>query len=407
MVHFDRPYIFGWNGTIFSPMKRSLICIVGWLAMVGVTPGIVVSNYTVAESPPYGDWDLNWDYVYRYRNSSAVAVAPHWLLTAFHVAIHNASSTVTVGGTNYFEQEIVFHLPDFDPDHTNRADIALVRFDKAFPNYYPLYDGAFPTEPADQLPAVIVGFGMTGNVFSNYFTLGSGGYGTKRWGTQTIAEPTNRIYNIVHSSVTNTTHNMGFRMNFNLEDTPYEAGANTGDSGGGVFVKDNGIWKLAGIMTSLYRTNSAANGIFAVSVPDYLNWIEAVVTPTADLDGDGIPNYWEVLHGGSVTSLVASADMDGDGFTNLQEYIADTDPNDDEDFLYVSAVAVDDEHTLYFNGSTARVYQAWFTTNSLTDTPLIWEPLLATNMWGAGTNTFITITNAPPSGFYRLQVELP
>jgi len=53
-----------------------------------------------------------------------------------------------------------------------------------------------------------------------------------------------------------------------------------------------------------------------------------------DIDGDGLPNWWEVLHFGSPTAANAHADPDGDGFTNLEEFLRGTDPNVHEKFLH-------------------------------------------------------------------------
>ncbi len=47
----------------------------------------------------------------------------------------------------------------------------------------------------------------------------------------------------------------------------------------------------------------------------------------SDLDGDGIPAYWELEHFGGSTNAMAGIDSDGDGMDNLGEYIAYTDPN--------------------------------------------------------------------------------
>jgi parallel beta-helix repeat protein len=50
------------------------------------------------------------------------------------------------------------------------------------------------------------------------------------------------------------------------------------------------------------------------------------VTPI-DVDGDGLPDNWELEHFGDLNES-ATDDNDNDGFTNLEEYIAGTDPTD-------------------------------------------------------------------------------
>ena len=45
-----------------------------------------------------------------------------------------------------------------------------------------------------------------------------------------------------------------------------------------------------------------------------------------DLDGDGLPDWWEVKHFGAITEQSGSDDYDNDGYTNLQEYASGTDP---------------------------------------------------------------------------------
>ncbi len=163
-------------------------------------------------------------------------------------------------------------------------------------------------------------------------------------------------------------------------------------------------------MTLRFGAPPNFTGVFAVAVPEYVAWISNAITPTADLDGDGIPNYWEQQFSGSQTGLVASVDVDGDGFTNLQEYIADTDPTDSESFLRVDIAdgPIDLESPVFsFHGSTARHYRVMYSTNALTDTAFTWLPAQTNAVPGAGPETIIALTNMPPGAVYRLEVSLP
>jgi hypothetical protein len=51
-------------------------------------------------------------------------------------------------------------------------------------------------------------------------------------------------------------------------------------------------------------------------------------SPTADADGDGLPDSWEIAHFGNTTSQNGSGDPDHDGATNAEEFAAGTDPMD-------------------------------------------------------------------------------
>jgi len=69
-----------------------------------------------------------------------------------------------------------------------------------------------------------------------------------------------------------------------------------------------------------------------------------------DLDGDDLPDWWEVKHFGAIPEQSGSDDYDNDGYSNLQEYASRTDPtvknaqptlveNLKDNWMYLAAIA--------------------------------------------------------------------
>lgn len=290
-----------------------------------------------------------------------------------------------------------------------------MRFDKPFPGYYPLYTGLFPakTKRSDlRLNAVMIGYGVIGTVSSNYYTARVHtdlSKGTKRWGTQKIEDDLTVTY-LADAVIGTCTNVDGFYMDFDLADSDYEAGLGSYDSGGGTFVKESGVWKLAGVNTAIYAVDGStpsgsADQMFSVSMPSYRTWITNMIAAAdGDADLDGIPNWWEAQYS---TNILASTDQDGDGVIGTDEYIADTNPTNAASFFEVIAFSVSTNQKVTFNGSTARQYQLFYTTNGLAATNLIWIAANTNKLWGTGTNSSITVTNADEKAFYRLRVSLP
>ncbi len=246
--------------------------------LVASASAIVVQDYTAAETAPSG---LDWSHVYNYNGSSAVAVGGGWLLTAAHVADDGPQPpdpySLSIGGTVYNQQEIVYHT-----DGADRADLALVRFDRDFPGYYPLYTEQNPNSLVG-LGVLVVGFGTTGAVYTDYFTASGAGRNTQRWGSQVIDRA--RPFNYPAGGMVGYTKNLGFWMDFDLGHTTHEAGTGSGDSGGGTFYNDGGIWKLVGIMTSRQEGEVAGQytGTYAVSMPAYADWISDTIPEPATI----------------------------------------------------------------------------------------------------------------------------
>ena len=374
-------------------MKRGLFILI--LFITGSAPAIIVSDYSVATNAPVG---LNWSYVYNYKNSSAVAVGSCWILTAAHVADDGGTGSLTISGTNYYQQEIIFH---------NTADLALVRYDKVLPGFYPFYTGSFPSwfgiGKDKRLSVILVGFGNTGTVSATSWTDSGTGRGVKRWGSQKIDRTDTASYDV--GGTTGSTTNSGVWMDFDSGNTANEAGVGFYDSGGGTFYNDGGTWKLAGINTTRSGDPNFTS-TFSISMPDYQSWATNVMNPTGDLDGDGIPNYWEQQYG-TTTGLTVSADNDSDDFTNFEEYLADTNPTNAASFFEMSGFMASAVQTVYFTGSTARQYQVFYTTNDLAATNVVWIAAHTNKIAGTGVNSAITVTNTQEKAFYRLRVTQP
>ncbi|MEE9369396.1 MAG: trypsin-like serine protease [Pontiella sp.] len=360
--------------------------------MAGRVQAIATSNNTIsAQSPTNQGYSLNWDYIYKYKNSSSVAVDHYWILTAAHVGDDGGTGNLVVNGETYTQQEVVLHPS---------ADLALVRYDKPFPGYYALHDGEVyheegppgnPTAVYDEL--IMAGYGRTGIVTQATFTNGSGGNGTKRWGTN----KGNGTEETVNANVGGTAGNVStecFLMPFNLSDTDFEGGAAQHDSGGPVFVDNGSGWKLTGI--NIYLTGSNPyTGNYAAMIPDYISWITNNI-PDYDTDMDGLPDWWEDEH--SVSE--AGGYSDSDSFTNYEEWLADTDPNDGNSFLALSDYT--NATSVVFSSSANRKYQVQYQTNLTND---IWGTEVD---WftGFASQTTTNVSATTSNRFYRIRVKL-
>ena len=80
----------------------------------------------------------------------------------------------------------------------------------------------------------------------------------------------------------------------------------------------------------------------------------------ADSDQDGIPDWWEILRLGDLTTADGTTDSDGDGVPDLAEYGADTDPENPNSFLrivtHTHAPGIS-ESTLTFTTTPSRLYR--------------------------------------------------
>jgi hypothetical protein len=103
----------------------------------------------------------------------------------------------------------------------------------------------------------------------------------------------------------------------------------------------------AGMSCELPVVRHELSGLYGVHLDagpvDYVSnaklWI--VSSMTADSDGDGIPDAWEITNFGGPTNAAPDADADSDGQSNRNEFRSGTNPQDGADCLRIVDLVAD------------------------------------------------------------------
>ena len=323
-----------------------LLCLAACLLTVHPAPGIILletGDPTSHTSTP-GD-NSGWQYEGRFGDFLATPVAPLYLLAAAHIGnpgtfvFHGETYTV-VGGTGF-----------------SGTDLVLWQVDHAFRAYAPLFTASARSEVGQPLRVfgrgTRRGDGMDLNGTPHGWAWGPGD-GVQRWGGNVVTDlPTSQGAQYVHAT-------------FDSPGAPDEAHLSVGDSSGGMFVQENGLWKLAAVnygvddlytgadgsgpfTAALYdaRGYYAQNndqtyslitgdapvptGFYSSRVASALTWIASVT----GIDPAALPAEsfaaWQTLYftpgeRADVTAGGPNADPDGDGVANLLEFAFNLDP---------------------------------------------------------------------------------
>ena len=123
---------------------------------------------------------------------------------------------------------------------------------------------------------------------------------------------------------------------------------------------------------------------------------------TADSDGDGMTDGWEMLYFSSATGAVSSANGDTDPINNGNEFIAGTNPTNGASFFHISnAVHTTNGYVLSWDSVTGRVYTVQWAENLTNNLSML------TNGIAYPQNSYTDTVHAVDSqGFYQLEVEL-
>lgn len=225
--------------------------------------------------------DPGWDRVGTVNGSTGVYLGNNFVLSARHVD----AGAFTLGATTYSVDP--FFIPQSfqtqsGPDQF--ADLVIFRIlNGPVMSMLPIYGGSGEAG----LTGTYVGYGLDrGTEVTGQGWLW-GSTHTKRWGQNiidgfTIVNSGGTFYEGLVSDFD--------KVGFGGSGLAEEAHAATGDSGGALFLKDAGVWKLAGIMTavtqdgrSFYDTDPGLPGnqlpdkLVSVRLSAYDNWILATI----------------------------------------------------------------------------------------------------------------------------------
>jgi hypothetical protein len=182
---------------------------------------------TANTTEPTGDLaGSGWQYQGLFGTFLGTAIAPHYFITVKHIGI--PSSTFFYRGATYTI------LQSYDDPN---GDLRIYRVAETFPDYAQTYSRN------DEIgrPFVVFGRGTQrgSEIFSNGILSGwnwAGADTVMRWGENEVAKIVPDFF-------------LGdlFYALFDQNGLPEEAHLSTGDSGGGVFISNGGVWKLAAL----------------------------------------------------------------------------------------------------------------------------------------------------------------
>ena len=287
-----------------------------------------------------------WQYEGQFGGFVGTPIAPLYFVTAKHIG-GSVGMTFTFHGET-FTTTAVFPDPD--------TDLQIWQVDHAFACYAPLYTDT-GDEPGQELRVIGRGTQRGAEITLDGTLRGwawGAGDGVQRWGR-----------NLVTSIVPNGDWPF-LQAAFDSPGLPSEAHLSAGDSGGGVFILQAGLWRLAGInyaVDDLFTAPDAStqftaaifdargyyeendDGSFTLAAGDAnvptcfyctqvsarLAWIQSVTgsDPTvlpAESFGDWQSAYFTPDQLADDTVSGPNADPDGDGVPNLLEFAFNLDP---------------------------------------------------------------------------------
>ncbi len=250
---------------------KRVFMIAGLLALLAVSVNAAVitgaaGRNTTAPTGPLAD--SGWQYQGRWKNFLGTPIAPDYFITAGHIG-GAVGNTFSYNGSSYTTTAFWD-----DPN----SDLRIWQVNGTFDSYAPLYTDS---DEAGKF-SVLFGRGtQRGAEVAINNDLKGWLWGTddhvQSWGTNTITQ--------VSEGEPDTGDLLAYE--FNVGQSNNEAHLTGGDSGGGLFINDNGTWKLAGI-------NFAVSGPYSLSADGSASF-NAALFDTGGLYVENEDDEWELV----------------------------------------------------------------------------------------------------------------
>jgi hypothetical protein len=266
------------------PLRRALLILAVSAGIAPAARGVITISDPGRNTTAPTDPALNslWDLEGGWRGFIGTPIAPHYFVTAEHVG-GGAGDLFGFAGKLYTATAV------YDDPNT---DLRIVHVNGTLPTFATLYTGSSEAGKT----AFIVGHGtQRGDPVVAQDTLAKGwkwgpGDGVQSWGQNVIDLATGA--------------GAGFgdviAYDFDANGIPNEATVSAGDSGGGVFINDNGTWKLAGV------TLGVDAGPFSITGDPHDPGFQAAIYDKRGLYGGGTFNpstgtyTWNLISNGIV-----------------------------------------------------------------------------------------------------------
>ncbi|MFL6584780.1 MAG: hypothetical protein ACJ8KU_09725 [Chthoniobacterales bacterium] len=298
-------------------MKKRWLLAVALLAAVNARAVILfnTADPAVNTTEPAGNLaGSGWQYEGDWGPFLGTPIAPHFFISAAHVfrpadvfKFQNATYTIVrsfgVPGTDLLVWQVVETFPSCAPLYTRNDEVGR--------------------------PLVVIGRGTQrgSEVVVNNQLRGwcwGAGDNVRRWGE-----------NVVAQIISYGRGNDLLAATFDQAGVPNESHLSGGDSGGAVFLNDNGTWKLAGINYAVdgpLYTDANRSGGFTAALFDARGFYNCDGPQCGEITGDvPVPTAFYATRISTKLPVIYSiidplGDPDGDGIPNILEYAMNLDP---------------------------------------------------------------------------------